>query len=119
MIASVLVLLVVAFTVGRFALGSVPRRRAAGLLDRDRVRTLARGVEAVAVLLLGRALVDWSSLTLLPWAALVALTAAGAAGAVLRWGGLPWFEDPARRRSRTTGLAATVAVSAVLIGVLG
>jgi hypothetical protein len=38
---------------------------------------------------------------------------------VLRWEALPWVEDPARRRSRTAGLAATVAVSAALLAVLG
>ncbi|WP_153038812.1 hypothetical protein, partial [Rathayibacter tanaceti] len=66
-IASTIALIVVASTVGRFALGSLPSRRTARRLDRDRLRSLTRGVEAVAVLLLGRAFIDWSALTLVPW----------------------------------------------------
>lgn len=118
-VASLVVLAVTVFTVGRFALGSVPSRRTAGLLDRDRLRVLTRGVESVLVLLLARVFADWTLLSLAPWFALVALAAAGAAGAVVRWRRLPWLEDPSKRRARTTGFAGTVALSALLVGVVG
>ncbi|MCJ1703034.1 hypothetical protein [Rathayibacter sp. VKM Ac-2926] len=118
-LATLIALAVSVFTVGRFALGSIPSRRTAKHLDRDRLRVLTRGVESALVLLLVRVLADWTLVTLVPWFALVALAAAGAFGAVTRWHALPWLEDPAKRRARTTGFAGTVALSAVLVGVIG
>lgn len=118
-LATLIALAVTVFTVGRFALGSIPWHRTAAQLDRDRLRVLTRGVEAVLVLLLARVFADWTLVTLAPWFALVALAAAGAVGAVARWHTLPWFEDPAKRRARTTGFVGTVALSAVLVGAIG
>ncbi|MDY0911860.1 hypothetical protein [Rathayibacter festucae] len=118
-LATLIALAVTVFTVGRFALGSIHWRRTAQHLDRDRLRVLTRGVESALVLLLARVLADWTLVTLVPWFALVALAAAGAFGAVVRWPALPWLEDPAKRRARTTGFAATVALSALFVGVIG
>ena len=118
-LATLIALAVTVFTVGRFALGSIPWRRTAAQLDRDRLRVLARGVEAALVLLLARVFADWTLVTLAPWFALVALAAAGAFGAVARWHTLPWLEDPAKRRARTTGFVGTVALSAVFVGAIG
>ncbi|NQX05750.1 hypothetical protein HQQ82_15065 [Rathayibacter sp. VKM Ac-2856] len=118
-IASLIALAITVYTVGRFALGTIPWRRTAQHLDRDRLRVLTRGVESVLVLLLARVFADWTLVSLAPWFALVVLAAAGAAGAVVRWRSLPWLEDPAKRRARTTGFAGTVALSALLVGVVG
>ncbi|QHC65288.1 hypothetical protein Q0F99_09015 [Rathayibacter oskolensis] len=116
-LATVITLVVAAYTAVRFALGTLPLR--AALLDRDRLRVLARGVEAIAVLLLVRAFADWTLLTVVPWLVLVGVVAAGTAGAVLRWGSLPWLEDAARRRGRALGFAGTLALSAAFVGVIG
>ncbi|MWV48410.1 hypothetical protein GRS96_03845 [Rathayibacter sp. VKM Ac-2803] len=116
-IASVIALIIAAYTAVRFALGVVPLR--AKLLDRDRLRVLTRGVEAAVVLLIVRVFADWTLLSIVPWLALVLVTAGGAAGAVLRWGSLPWLEDPSRRRSRAIGFAGTLALSAAFVGVVG
>ncbi|QHC57300.1 hypothetical protein [Rathayibacter sp. VKM Ac-2760] len=118
-IATLIALVVAAYTAGRLALGTVPLRRTERFLHRDRLRMLSHLVEAIALLLLVRLFADWTLLTLVPWFALVALTAAGAAGAVARWHRLPWLEDPAKRRGRTLGFAGTVALSALFVGVVG
>ncbi|KQQ06266.1 MULTISPECIES: hypothetical protein [unclassified Rathayibacter] len=116
-IATVIALIVAAWTAVRFALGTLRLR--ATLLDRDRLRVLTRGVEAVIVLFLVRSFADWTLLTIVPWLVLVAVVAAGAAGAVLRWPALPWLEDPARSRTRALGFAGTLALSAAFVGVIG
>ena len=116
-IATVIALIVAAYTAVRFALGTLPLRTK--LLDRDRLRVLTRGVEAVMFLILVRAFADWTLLTIVPWLVLVAVVASGAAGAVLRWPSLPWLEDPARRRPRALGFVGTLALSAAFVGAIG
>lgn len=116
-VATVIAFVVALYTTVRFALGSLPLRPA--LLDRDRLRVLTRLVEALALLLLVRVFADWTLLGMVPWLVLVLATAAGAAGAVLRWEALPWLEDRGTRRSRTLGFVGTVALAAVFVGVVG
>lgn len=116
-VATVIVFAVALYTTVRFAVGSIALRPK--LLDRDRLRVLTRFVEAVALLLLVRVLVDWTLLSIVPWFVLVLVTAAGAAAAVLRWDALPWLEDPATRRARTVGFAGTVVLAGAFAGVVG
>ena len=88
------------------------------LLARDRLRVLSHLIDSVALLALVRVFADWGAVTLAPWFLLVAVTAAAAAGAALRWESLPWLEEGARVGRRSAGLAASAAVTAALIGLV-
>ena len=106
------------WVVGRTALALLPVPRSAKLLARDRLRVLSHLIDSIAVLALVRVFADWGAVTLAPWFLLVAVTAAAAAGAALRWESLPWLEEGARVGRRSAGLAASVAVTAALIGLV-
>lgn len=119
MILATLVALVIGvYVVGRTTLAAVPLRRFRKLLAGDRLRLLSHLVDAVLVLALVRVFADWTAVTLAPWFALVAVTAAAAAGAALRWESLPWLAEGEKAGRRGVGLAASVAVTAVLVGLV-
>jgi hypothetical protein len=84
---------------------------------KDRLALTVSGLMAAGLLVASRAIVDWSTLTIVTWYALVLLLAAGVVGAVLRWRTLPPLTNPAKRTGRTWGAGFTVAILAVLVGV--
>jgi hypothetical protein len=117
-LATLVALAITVWVVVRTALALIPVRRFEKLLARDRLRMLSHLVDSVLVLALARVFVDWTAATLLPWYGLIAVTAAAAAGAALRWEAIPWLEDGGRAAKRGAGFAASVVVSAAFIGLV-
>jgi hypothetical protein len=113
MIAWIPLLVVVGF-VAAFALGAWSPHFGAA---KDRLSLVVDGLMAAGLLIASRGIVDWSTLTILTWYALVLLLAAGVVGAVFRWRTLPPLRDPAKRTVRTWGAGFTLAILAVLVGV--
>jgi hypothetical protein len=113
MLALIPFLVLVAFVVGFVVAAWSPRIGAA----RDRLGLVMDGVLAAGLLLAGRMIVDWSTVSVIAWYALVALLAAGVVGAVLRWEKLPVLKDPAKRTRRTWGAGVTAAITLGLVAV--
>ncbi|QGQ18296.1 hypothetical protein GC089_02235 [Cellulomonas sp. JZ18] len=82
----------------------------------DRAALVTGVAEAVALVALARALTRWEVVPDVLWFALVALVAAGVAGTVRRWPGLPGL-DPARPGRRRAALVTELAVAAALVAV--
>lgn len=113
MLALIPFLVVVAFVLGFVVAAWSPRIGAA----RDRLGLVMDGVLAAGLLVVSRVIVDWSTVSILAWYALVALLAAGAVGAVLRWDALPPLKEPAKRTRRIWGAGLTAAITVGLIAV--
>jgi hypothetical protein len=109
-------LLVVAGFVAGFAVSAWSPRLGAA---RDRLALVMDGALATGILLAGRMIVDWTTVSILIWYALVAVLAFGAAGAVLRWSTLPPLKDPAKRTRRIWGAGFSAAFILALVLVLG
>ena len=113
MIAWIPLILLIGF-VGGFAISAWSPRIGKA---KDRLALVLDGLMAAGLLLAGRMIVDWSSVSILTWYALVLVLAAATVGAVLRWPTLPALKDPAKRTSRTWGSGFTLAILALLVGV--
>lgn len=109
-------LLVVAGFVGGFAVSAWSRRFGAA---RDRLALVMDGALAAGILFAGRMIVDWTTVTVLTWYALVAVLAFGTVGAVLRWHDLPPLKDPAKRTRRIVGASISAVFIVALVVVLG
>ncbi|WP_165069642.1 hypothetical protein [Marisediminicola senii] len=105
------------FFSGLFAL-SATRRGAA--FARSRVELVGTGLDAVAILVVARALMPWSDVSPLLWLVPVAIAAIGVFLAVLRWSALPNLR-PGRPavRSIAYGVAHAIVLLAVLVLFLG
>jgi hypothetical protein len=114
-IAWIPLLVVVAF-VGGFAVSAWSPRIGAA---RDRLALVMDGALAAGILFAGRMIVDWTTVGMLTWYALVAVLAFGAVGAVLRWHGLPSLKDPAKRPSRIWGAGLSAAFILAIVVVVG
>jgi hypothetical protein len=115
MITWIPLIVVIGFVVGFAVSAWSPRLGAA----RDRLALVVDGALAAGILLAGRVIVDWTTVSILTWYALVAVLAFGAAGAVLRWRSLPPLTDPAKRTRRIWGASFSAAFILTLVVILG
>jgi hypothetical protein len=85
---------------------------------RDRGDVLVAVTSDVALLLLGRALIEWTPVQAMLWLVALALTAATLVLGGLVWDRLPWL-GTARRRLRVVSvafqLAIALAISAIVV----
>jgi len=85
---------------------------------RSRVDLLIAALNSAVVLVVLHQLLPWSSVPVALWLLPVLLVAGGAAGAVLRWPGLPWRRPDRARWRVVANVVLEVVVAAAVVVVL-
>lgn len=85
---------------------------------KTRADLVLTGSLAVAGLVYGWAFGPWSTVTVIPWFVLVALTALGLAGLVVRWPELPLHKPGRSRTWAVVWMAANLAALVVIVALV-